>query len=147
MHPVKEGLIISTYPAENYKDLYPDWEVVTVENGWKQVRPFLQMKDKNRGKWWIKGEEDNQDLIDYIDTWLGHWVMYAEESVFDVNVLPLDEQNCIVNGYNEKIFAAFERHGITPHIVNFRHRFFWDGGLHCITSDIHREGDQRDLWT
>ena len=147
MHPVKEGLIISTYPAENYKDLYPDWEVVTVENGWKQVRPFLQMKDKNRGKWWIKGEEDNQDLIDYIDTWLGHWVTYAEESVFDVNVLPLDEQNCIVNGYNDKIFDAFERHGITPHIVNFRHRFFWDGGLHCITSDIHREGEQKDLWT
>ena len=146
MHPVKEGLIISIHSAEWYKDTFPDWEVVTVENSMKQVKPFLKMKDKNQGRWWIKGEEDNQDLIDYIDTWLGHWVTYAEETVFDVNVLPIDEQNCIVNGYNKKIFDAFDRHGITPHIINFRHRYFWDGGLHCITSDISRVGEMRTFF-
>ena len=146
MHPVKEGLIISVRQSEIYEQTFPDWEVVTVDNHWKQVEPFLKMKGKNKGRWWIKGEEDNQDLIDYIDTWLDHWVTYAEESVFDVNVLPIDEQNCIVNGYNKKIFDAFDRHGITPHIVNFRHRYFWDGGLHCITSDIHREGQMRDFF-
>ena len=42
------------------------------------------MKNKNQGRWWIKGEEDNQDLIDYIDTWLDHWVTYVEETVFDI---------------------------------------------------------------
>ena len=46
--------------------------------------------------------------------------------------------------YNKKVFDAFERHGVTPHIVNFRHRYFWDGGLHCITSDIAREGGVRN---
>ena len=146
MHPVKEGLIIAIKEEEFYKDLYPDWEIVTVESGWEQMKPFLKMKDKNQGRWWIKGEEDNVELIDHIDKWLGHWVTYAEESVFDVNVLPLDEQNCIVNGYNKKIFDAFDRHGITPHIVNFRHRWFWDGGLHCITSDVHREGKMKTFW-
>jgi len=35
---------------------------------------------------------------------------------------------------------------ITPHVLNFRHRYFWDGGLHCITSDLHREGDQQDYF-
>lgn len=146
MHPVKEGLIIAIKEEEFYKDLYPDWEIVTVDSGWEQMKPFLKMKDKNQGRWWIKGEEDNVELIDHIDKWLGHWVTYAEESVFDVNVLPLDEQNCIVNGYNKKIFDAFDRHGITPHIVNFRHRWFWDGGLHCITSDVHREGKMKTFW-
>ena len=146
MHPVKEGLIIAVRDEEYYKHFYPDWEVVTVENGWKKVTPFLKMKNKNQGRWWIKGEEDNQDLIDYIDTWLDHWVTYVEETVFDINVLPIDEQNCIVNGYNKKIFDAFDRHGITPHIVNFRHRYFWDGGLHCITSDVHREGSMKTFW-
>ena len=147
MHPVKEGLIISIYPEENYKDLYPGWEVVHLPGeSWSKMKPFLKMKDKNQGRWWIKGEEDNDDLVDYIHTWLDDWVTYAEESVFDVNVLPLDEKNCIVNGYNKKIFDAFQRHGVTPHVVNFRHRFFWDGGLHCITSDIDREGEQRDLF-
>ena len=146
MHPVKEGLIIATRDENFYKDFYPNWEIVTVESGWNKMKGFLQMKNKNRGRWWIKGEENNQDLIDYIDKWLDHWVIYAEESVFDVNVLPIDEQNCIVNGYNKKIFDAFDRHGVTPHVVNFRHRYFWDGGLHCITSDIHREGKMKTFW-
>ena len=147
MHPVKEGLIISIYPEENYKDLYPGWEVVHLPGeSWSKMKPFLKMKDKNQGRWWIKGEEDNDDLVDYIHTWLDDWVTYAEESVFDVNVLPLDEKNCIVNGYNKNIFDAFQRHGVTPHVVNFRHRFFWDGGLHCVTSDVHREGEQKDFF-
>ena len=48
MHPVKEGLIISIHSAERYKDTFPDWEVITVENSWKQVEPFLKMKNKNQ---------------------------------------------------------------------------------------------------
>ena len=148
MHPVKEGLIISVEKEEYYKNFYPDWEVVTVgrDANKSQIKPFFDLRSKNKGRWWIKGEEDNQDLIDYIDAWLNHWVTYAEETVFDVNVLPIDEKNCIVNGYNKKIFDAFERHGITPHIINFRHRYFWDGGLHCITTDLHREGSMKTFW-
>ena len=146
MHPVKEGLILAIKNEKFYKDYYPDWEVVRVENMYDQIKPLLEMKNKNRSRWWIKGEENNQDLIDYIHTWLDHWVTYAEETVFDVNILPIDEQNCIVNGYNKAIFDAFDRHGVTPHIVNFRHRWFWDGGLHCITSDIHREGSMKTFW-
>ena len=146
MHPVKEGLILANRSFDYYKDFYPDWEVVTVESGWNKVRPFYNMKSKNQGRWWIKGEEDNEDLIDYIHTWLDHWVTYVEETVFDVNVLPIDEQNCIVNGYNKNVFDAFDRHGITPHIINFRHRYFWDGGLHCITSDISRVGERKSFW-
>ena len=147
MHPVKEGLIITIAKEKYLKDMYPDWEIVSVlGESWQKMDAFLKLKEKNQGRWWIKGEEDNQDLIDYIDTWLNHWVTYAEESVFDVNVLPIDEKNCIVNGYNKKIFDAFERHGITPHIINFRHRYFWDGGLHCITTDLHREGSMKTFW-
>ena len=145
MHPVKEGLIIGVKDQVHYNHHYPDWEVVTVKD-YDKIEPFVKMKRKNQGRWWIPGEEDNNDLIDYIDTWLNHWVTYAEETVFDLNVLPIDEQNCIVNGYNKRIFDAFERHGVTPHVVNFRHRWFWDGGLHCITSDIHREGDMKTFW-
>ena len=73
------------------------------------------------------------------------WVGYVEETVFDVNMLVIDENNVVVNNYNEKAFDAFERYNITPHIVNFRHRYFWDGGLHCITSDISREGEQKSI--
>ena len=148
MHPVKEGLIISLENDKCYKDFYPGWEVVTVGRGsdQTQVKPFLNMKSKIKGRWWIQGEEDNQDLIEYVHTWLDHWVTFAKETVFDINILPIDQKNCIVNNYNKIIFDAFERHGVTPHIVNLRHRWFWDGGLHCLTSDIHREGDMKTFW-
>ena len=147
MHPVKEGLIITVEKEKQLKHMYPDWEIVSVlGEGWQKMEGFLKLREKNQGRWWIKGEEDNQDLIDYIDTWLNDWVTYAEETVFDINVLPIDENNCIVNGYNKIIFDAFDRHGITPHIVNFRHRYFWDGGLHCITTDLHREGSMKTFW-
>ena len=72
---------------------------------------------------------------------MNHWVGYVEESVFDVNMLVIDEKNVICNNNcNPLVIDAFNRHGITPHVINFRHRYFWDGGLHCITSDLHREG-------
>ena len=147
MAPVCPGLIISINSAMDFKDTFPDWEVVHLKGeSWAKVEPFLQMKSKNQGKWWIPGEESNQDLVDYIDTWLSDWVTYVEESVFDVNMLSIDEHNVICNGYNEKVFDAFERYNITPHVINFRHRFFWDGGLHCITSDLSREGSMNDYF-
>jgi hypothetical protein len=145
--PVKPGLIISLIDVQNYTETFPEWEVITLPGqSWNKVKPFLNLKEKNKGKWWIPGEEDNDDLIDYIETWLKDWVTYVEETVFDVNMLVIDEHNVICNNYNKDVFEAFERHNITPHIINFRHRYFWDGGLHCITSDIAREGEQKDYF-
>ena len=145
--PVVPGLIISVKDIEMYKYTFPDWEVVYLPNeSWNKVSKFLRLKKKNSGKWWIPGEEDNNDLTDYIETWLNDWVTYVEESVFDVNMIVIDKNNVICNGYNKIVFDAFERYNITPHVINFRHRYFWDGGLHCITSDISREGKQESYF-
>ena len=145
--PVKPGLIISLKEVQNYKETFPGWEVVHLPGqSWSKVKPFLDLKSRNKGKWWIPGEENNDELTDYVEKWLSDWVTYVEETVFDVNMLVINEQNVICNNYNEKVFDAFERHGVTPHVINFRHRYFWDGGLHCITSDIAREGEQKNLF-
>jgi hypothetical protein len=145
--PVKPGLIVSLRDIPTYATTFPDWEVVYLPGqSWTAVGSFLKLKEKNRGKWWVPGEELNDDFTDFVETWLGHWVGYVEETVFDVNMLVIDEKNVVCNNYNEKVFAAFDRHGITPHVVNFRHRYFWDGGLHCITSDLHREGVRKDYF-
>ena len=86
-------------------------------------------------------------ITKFVNTWLDEWLGYVEETVFDVNMLVIDKNNVICNGYNKKVFDAFERYNITPHVVNFRHRYFWDGGLHCITSDISREGKQESYFS
>ena len=143
--PVVPGLIVSIKDASTYEETFPGWEVIYLDGeGWDKVKPFIEVKKKNRGKWWIPGEELNDEFTEFVESWLGHWVGYVEESVFDVNMLVIDEKNVAVCGSNKEVFEAFNKRGITPHMVNFRHRYFWDGGLHCITSDIHREGTMND---
>ena len=145
--PVVPGLILSIIGSSTYEDSFPGWEVVyLLGESWGIMQNFLKLKTKNCGKWWVPGEELNQDFTDYVEAWMNHWVGYVEESVFDVNMIVIDKKNVIVNGYNEKAFDAFSRYGITPHVCNFRHRYFWDGGLHCITSDLHREGSMEDYF-
>ena len=145
--PVVPGLIVSLFDVQEYKKTYPGWEVVYLPNqSWNKIKPFMQLKEKNHGKWWVPGEELNDDFTNFVENWLGHWVGYVEETVFDVNMLVIDKHNVVCNNYNKEVFDAFERHGVTPHIINFRHRYFWDGGLHCITSDIHREGTMQDYF-
>ena len=145
--PVKPGLIISITPPENYEKTFPGWEVVYLKGqSWGKVKPHLQHKEKVQKRYWVPGEENNDAFHDYISDWYNHWVTYVEETVFDVNMLVIDEKNVICNNENEQVFEAFERHGITPHVINFRHRYFWDGGLHCITSDLHREGPRQDYF-
>jgi hypothetical protein len=145
--PVVPGLIVSITTPINYENTFPGWEVVYLQGeSWVKIKSFLELKQKNHGKWWVPGEELNDDFTHYVETWMNKWVGYVEESVFDVNMIVIDKKNVIVNGYNEKAFDAFSRHGITPHVCNFRHRYFWDGGLHCITSDLHREGSMEDYF-
>jgi hypothetical protein len=146
--PVCPGLIISLKDVPTYANTYPGWEVVYLPGqSWDKVKPFLELKNKNKGKWWIPGFENDQSVIDVVETWLGHWTGYVEETVFDVNMLIIDPKNVMVFNYNKQVFDALERFGVTPHIVPFRHRFFWDGGIHCVTSDLHREGSQQDYFS
>lgn len=145
--PVVPGLIVSLYDVPNYIDTFPDWEVIYLPStDWDEIKSFLVLKEKNRGDWWVPGEEVNDDFTNFVESWLGHWMGHVEETVFDVNMLVIDEKNVVCNYYNEMVFSALARYGVTPHVVNFRHRFFWDGGLHCITSDLHREGAQKDYF-
>jgi hypothetical protein len=145
--PVCPGLIISLHDVPTYADTFPGWEVVYLPGqSWTMVKDFLKLKEQNKGKWWIPGFEQDQDVIDTVETWLGHWTGYVEETVFDVNMLIIDPKNVIVFNYNKQVFDALDRYGITPHVVPFRHRYFWDGGIHCVTSDLHREGTMQDYF-
>jgi len=141
------GLIISLFDIPTYTDTFPDWEVIYLPNqSWNKVQPFLDLKEKNAGRWWIPGFEHDQDVINIVETWLKHWTGYVEETVFDVNMLMIDPKNVMVFNYNKTVFDALERYGITPHIVPFRHRYFWDGGIHCVTTDLHREGAMQNYF-
>jgi len=144
---VKPGCIVSLYDVQNYKEQFPGWDVLYLpDQSWDRVSPFLQIKEKVGGRWWLKGEEHNAQLIEFVNKWLNDWVGFVEETVFDVNMLSIDQHTIICNNYNKEVFAFFKKHGVEPIVFNFRHRYFWDGGIHCITQDLYREGTQEDYF-
>ena len=146
-HTLKPGAILSLLRYKQYEDTFPGWDVCYLpDQSWNLVGDWMDLKKKNKGKWWLAGEEKNNDFTDFVETWLTDWVGYCEESVFDVNVLMLDDKNVCVNGYNKIVFDFLKKHNIEPIIVPFRHRFFWDGGLHCVTLDLYREGDMENYF-
>ena len=142
---VKPGCIVSLSEIQDYEKEFPGWDVLYLpDQSWAKVHPFLEMKDKVKGKWWVRGEEHNDQLIHFINTWLNDWVGYVEETVFDVNMLSIDQNTIICNNYNKEVFDHFKKHKVEPIVFNFRHRYFWDGGVHCITQDLYREGKMED---
>ena len=145
--PVCPGLIISLKDVPTYADTYPGWEVVYLPNqSWELVKPFHDLRNKNQGKWWIPGFEYDNEVVNIVETWLSHWTGYVEETVFDVNMLVIDPKNVMVFSHNQQVFDALAKQGITAHVVPFRHRYFWDGGIHCVTTDLYREGTQQDFF-
>ena len=49
-------------------------------------------------------------------------------------------------GENDKLFNYLSKKGINVHSVPFRTRTFWDGGVHCLTVDIKRNGKVEDYF-
>lgn len=146
-HTLKNGVILSIHDVQTYEKTFPGWDVLYLEGeSWSKVNEFIKFKNKVQGSWWLPGEENNESLVDYVDTWLSNWVGYVQESVFDVNVLVLDEHHVCVSTYNKQVWDFLEKHRMTPILVPWRHRYFWDGGLHCITLDLYREGVQEDYF-
>ena len=144
---VKPGCIVSLHDIQDYQNEFPGWDVLYLpDQSWTKVDPFLKMKDKVGGQWWLKGEEHNDQLIEFVNTWLNDWVGYVEETVFDVNMLSVDQNTIICNNYNKEVFEHFKKHKVEPIMYNFRHRYFWDGGIHCITQDLYREGTMEDYF-
>jgi hypothetical protein len=72
----------------------------------------------------------------YFESWVGN----ASETVFDVNILVIDQKNIVVSSHNDQVERACARYGIEVHVSTFRHRYFWDAGIHCITNDLNRQG-------
>jgi hypothetical protein len=146
-HTLKLGVILSLSEIQTYENTFPGWDVCYLpDQSWQKVEGFLKIKNQVRGKWWVPGEEENSEFTHFVETWLQDWVGYVEETVFDVNVLVLDEHYVCVNNMNPTVIEFLKKHRMEPIHVPWRHRYFWDGGLHCITLDLEREGVQEDYF-
>lgn len=146
---IKPGLIFvrPDFPIDTLKKNFPGWEIypARTEATWQGPK-FKKLKLKNKGKWWVPGEESNDEFTSFVETYIQNWVGYCEETVFSVNLLMLDQNNVVCEKEDNNAFKVFQRHNITPHVFKFRHCNFFDSGWHCLTSDLHREGRMQDFF-
>ena len=107
---LKPGVIVATHDLPTLQDIYPDWDVCYLQPGQKQSH------------------------VDH------EWGGNSAESCYDVNILSVDEQNCVVTGTNDTLESFLGKHNINTVVCEFRHKEFWDNGVHCFTQDLYREG-------
>jgi len=139
--PVTPGLIISLNDIPTYADTFPDWEVVYLPpSNYAHMREFEFSMKRNKGRWFMPGFEQDSTLQHMVDHYFDEWVGQVSETVFDVNILIVDPKNIVVSTHNDLVEAACARHGIEVHVSPFRHKYFWDCGIHCVTNDLHRLG-------
>lgn len=145
--PVTPGLIISLQDIPTYADTFPDWEVVYLPpSDYAHMREFEHSMKRVKGRWFLPGFEQDQNLINMVDYYFDEWVGQVSETVFDVNMLIVDPKNVVVSAHNDRVEAACARYGIEVHVVPFRHKYFWDCGIHCVTNDISRRGTMQDFF-
>jgi len=143
----KPGVIVTLNDIQDYKKNFPNWDILYLpDQSWSKISPFLKLKNKVGGRWWVPGQELNNNFIQFVNEWLSTWVGYVEETVFDVNMLSISEEIVIVNNYNKTVFDFLKKHQIQPIIWKQRHRYFWDGGVHCLTVDLEREGSRENYF-
>jgi len=138
--PVTDELIVTAFPEVDYSDIFPKAEVVVVP---QEVTlfddKFKTALHLSEDKWLMPNMEHDKKLVDMVDHYFSSWVGSVAESSFMVNILMLDEKNAVCSTDNKDVREAMKRHGVELHVVPFRHKYFWDTGINCLTQDLDRE--------
>ena len=139
--PIKPGHIMTSHYRSVYNQSFPNWSVHSLPDTTYKNISYLNTHQK----WYMPGIDYghfNNDIMSVAEKWLGSPI----ETVFEVNMLVVDEHNIICGAYDQQAWDYFESIDVTPHLVDFESRMFWDAGIHCVTSDIHRIGQCVDYW-
>lgn len=153
---LKPGVIISHADEPRVNEFYKGWDVFTVDLPTAYFNNRETLLKFNSDKSAAKGGQGNvffsfhnekywgDEFFQFLNAWTTEWMPYSLETCFDINCLVVNEENVIFSNENYELFKFLEKHNINPHVSNFRHRYFWDGGIHCITWDINREGSREN---
>jgi hypothetical protein len=142
---LRPGLLLVSSYFEYYKENFPGWDFISVSKpefkGHSATHP-----NAGNGRWYVPdlpmSPNFNNFVLDFAKEWIGNYT----ETFFEVNCLMVDEKNILVIGSDQDVFEQLDRRGFNVHVLPFRTRGFWDGGLHCITVDIKRQGGINDYF-
>jgi hypothetical protein len=139
--PVAPGVIVTSHYKYDYTKTFPDWEIFHLPD---HLHNFTCEKD-----WWTPDDQINKNpsFSKHILEKAQEWVGDSRETVFEVNMLVLDEKNVVAMKEYEPLTKWLENRGVTTHFFDLRTRAFWDGGWHCASLDINREDSKQDLFS
>lgn len=143
--PVRPGLILTTDYKRSYAKTFPGWKIYNIQHAGRN-------KPLNMGsgfhQWHIPDTKigANKEFAQHVQQKAQDWVGSYIETVFDVNLLIVDDRNILSIGNDEDTFEFLHRQGYNVHAFDFRCRNFWDGGMHCLTNDIRRTGSCPDFF-
>ena len=146
--PVVPGAIMTVRSPALYSKTFPNWDVLHLPGHAKTskfTKDIHRWKKKIGGRWYVDGNI-NEEFVDFTNTYLSELTGFTVETLFDVNCLMLDRHHVCVSNLIPEAKVFFKKHNIEPIVVPFRHRHFHDGGLHCVTLDLYREGYQIDYF-
>lgn len=142
--PVEPGLILSTQYKKTYNTTYPGWEIY-----WLNGNPVRDRIVKTSGgffQWHAPIPNANSRAFgEHIEKYAQDWVGQAEETIFDVNLLKVDDRTLFSVGEDHELFEFLAKRGYNVEVFDFRCKTFWDAGMHCLTNDIRRSGDCPDF--
>jgi glycine amidinotransferase/scyllo-inosamine-4-phosphate amidinotransferase 1 len=131
---IKPGLLMSWLKREELPEKLQAWDMIELRSQGQMPAEFMRLRGERYYKEFIKG-------------WLEEWIGYVDETYFDVNVLSLSESQVLLNGTNPWLIKELAKYGVEGIPFDFRHRYFWDGGLHCISLDVRRKGPCEDYFS
>ena len=147
----KPGLVVCApwLKPEHFKETFPGWDILRIEHP-NQMQSdwgdWQNEKHLSQGRWWHPKQKDNKAFARFVDAWLSKWVGYVEETVFEVNMLSVSPDVILSLNYQKEVHNKLKQHGIEPVYCRFRHRNFWDAGLHCLTVDTVRDGGMQNYF-
>lgn len=147
--PVKPGLVLTTEYWKDYKETLPGWKRIPIKHP-SYITAGKEFKENGENGHWLGFLRDlpphfNKFVHNKCKDWIGNY----KETYFEVNIIMIDENNMICFDSakaNEPIYEVLDKHGVRCHIVPWRTRGFWDGGLHCITLDVKRKAKLEDYF-
>lgn len=89
-------------------------------------------------KYWLPEYINSVEFENFVEENIAHWIGHVSETFIDVNMLIVDKYNVIMSVENPELIKILETFNISVTVVPLRNQLFWDGGIHCVTSDMDR---------
>jgi len=156
--PIKPQLMLATNYWTIYDLTFTNWKKLFINEPTYQIeKKASKIKLDNvtgestgiTNKWKVTQLSNVRHFNTYVEKYCAEWIGNYKETFFEVNIMMLDENNMMAidtSGIHEPLFKLLEKEGIKVHIVPWRTRRFWDGGLHCITLDVRRKAVKKDYF-